>query len=544
MFHQGDLNSGITAAINQGKLVACFVRADNNDESRIWEEDWFGQKPRTVSQGEWRPATGDIFATKAVILRIDLGSKESDFLNAFCPIITAPTFVVISNGQVLEKLEAGTGKREFVERVSKALGLEMNVMTLGDFHQMREAHGNRSPEEIADAERMRSFQAAQASKHNADEGAQTAESQTTTLGVATPSSTESTAPAAGSSSANSTQTPSEQLQQEAATVTSLFPDRAQRLEVEKAKREAAEKAERTARANARRKEAGEAHAASEGKGKGKSNESAGKEKARRDWIVQQKQRKDEAKKERDRILSRIEADKMERKSRSQRPSEAPSEPLPASVDAASRRTMGAGGMCSLLIRLFDGSSIKGRFEPSATLAKAVREWIRETTTEQGNANAADIPFTFKQILAPQPSRSIEISEEHQTLSDLGLTPNATLVLAPINDYTEAYSGGGRGYMNTALNAAYSVVGATTNIISTAFSYVPGLGGAASTPVEPTGGDHDLSDSAASMGSIKVKTLADQRAEAAVKQDKKAEFYNGNSSAFEGRKDDDDDGEKS
>ena len=41
-------------------------------------------------------------------------------------------------------------------------------------------------------------------------------------------------------------------------------------------------------------------------------------------------------------------------------------------------------------------------------------------------------------------------------------------------------------------------------------------------------------------STKVKTLADQRAEASKKQDQKAEFYNGNSSAFEGRKDDQDD----
>ena len=47
-------------------------------------------------------------------------------------------------------------------------------------------------------------------------------------------------------------------------MSSLFPDRAQRLEAEKAKRDAAEKAERTARTNARKKEAEEAHAMHKG----------------------------------------------------------------------------------------------------------------------------------------------------------------------------------------------------------------------------------------------------------------------------------------
>lgn len=535
MFHDGDLQSGISRAIAEQKLVACFVRQDGDEDSQIWEE-WLGQKARTSSIDPLGGGMSDVFALKAILLRIEYGSQEANFLNAFCPITNAPTFVVIHNGQVLEKVEGGVGKQEFLERTCKALGIEGSVMSQADFHKMREEQGNRSQNEMADAEAMRRAQQ-QAAPHSqtahTEEGPSAHSTEVASQQV--PESSE-----AASSPPPSQEQSSEMGQQD---MSSLFPDRAQRVEAEKAKREAAEKAERAARTNARKKEAEEAHAMHRGdKGKGKqSSESVEKEKARRDWIVQQKQRKDDAKRERERILAQIEADKQERKARSQRPFEAPSEPLSPSHEAASRRLMGAGGLCSLSIRLFDGSSIKGRFEPSKTLASGVRDWIKETAASEG---AADVPFTFKQILAPKPSRSIEISEEHQSLQELGLVPNATLVLVPVSGYTEAYTGnGGRGYMSTALHAAYGVVNTATGLVSSVLSHVPGLGsrGAASedasTSTEETAA---RSSTESGASSFKVKTLADQRAEAARKQDQQAEFYNGNSSAFEGRKDDQDD----
>ncbi|KAK4495039.1 hypothetical protein PRZ48_013366 [Zasmidium cellare] len=536
MFHDGDLQSGISRAITEQKLVACFIRQDDNEESRTWEEQWFGQKPHSSSSEAWTGGMGDVFATKAVLLRIEYGSQEAQFLNAFCPITKAPTFVIIQNGVVLEKLEGGLEKQEFVQRVSKALGIEVTFMTRQQYNERRQEQGNRSRQEASNGgEAGDQYAALQPHAAEVDDRAHNAAGShsSETAAQQIPESAESP------SSPNPTQaTPSDM-----ANVTSLFPDRAQRLEIEKAKREAAEKAEKAARANARKKEAEEAHAMHRGdKGKGKEpSEAVEKEKARRDWLVQQKQRKDDAKRERERILAQIEADKQERKARSQRAPEAPSEPLSPSADAASGRRMGAGGVCSLSIRLFDGSSIKGRFEPSSTLASGVRDWIKETAAGEG---AADIPFTFKQILAPQPSRSIEVSEEHQSLQELGLVPNATLVLVPISGYTEAYtSGGGRGYMSTALHAAYGVVNTATGLVSSVISHIPGLGGrdgttseAASTSTEDT-----AVRTSTESGASNFKTLADQRAESARKQDsKKPEFYNGNSSAFEGRKDDQDD----
>lgn len=540
MFHDGDLQSGISRAITEQKLVACFVRQDDNEDSRTWEEEWLGQRPRTTSDERFNPGMGEIFATKAVVLRLEYGSQEANFLNAFCPITRAPTFVVIRNGQVLEKVEGGVGKQEFIERMSKALRLGVSIMTRDDYHKMREEQGNPSGGEIADAEAMSrqpdSSDGAPEPQGGAQNVAGSQSSEVTSQQVPESSKAPSVADPSHTTS-------SDMSQQDQPDMSSLFPDRAQRLEAEKAKREAAEQAEKAARANARRKEAEEAHSMHKGdKGKGKDrSEAVEKEKARRDWIVQQKQRKDDAKRERERILAQIEADKQERKARSQRAAEGPSEPLPPSADAASRRRMGAGGMCNLSIRLFDGSSIKGRFEPSSTVASRVRDWIKETAAGEG---AADVPFTFKQILAPQPSRSIEISEEHQTLQELGLVPNATLVLVPVSGYTEAYTGGGgRGYMSTALHAAYGVVNTATGLVSSVLHHIPGLGGrdgatseAASTSTEDTAARTSTESGASSF---KVKTLADQRAEATKKQDQQ-EFYNGNSSAFEGRKDDHDD----
>ncbi|KXS95911.1 hypothetical protein AC578_5200 [Pseudocercospora eumusae] len=522
MFHDGDLQSGISRAIAEQKLVGLFIWQNDNEESQRWEEKWLMSRTQGL-------AVVDLFATKAVLMKIEYQSQEMGFLGAFCSITTAPTFVVIDKGQVLEKIERGVSQQEFVERISKALGLEMYTMRKSDLDFMRS--NALTPENAGSS----STAAGAASTETPSES-----------GIATPASQDliSTS-SAQQDQATSNREPAPATLPTTNGMSTLFPSRAERLEAEKLKREAAEKAERTARANARRKEAEAAASPKGDKGKGKASESSEKEKARRDWLVQQKQRKYEAKRERERILAQIEADKQERKSRFQRPqTEAASSPLLSpSVDAASKRRAGAGGMCSLLIRLFDGSSIKGRFEPSATLARTVRDWIKSTTAQQGNTNAADIPFTFKQIMAPHPSRNIEISEEHQSLMELGLTPNATLVLAPVAGYTEAYSSGGRGYMSSTLHYTYALANGATSMLGSALSYVLGFGATGtdtSTSSRETSSDESLgfgNDGTSDRTSIKVKTLADQRAEAA-KKDQSAEFYNGNSSAFEGRKDED------
>ncbi|KAF2773905.1 hypothetical protein EJ03DRAFT_323265 [Teratosphaeria nubilosa] len=495
MFHAGDLNSGISLALQQHKLVACFIACPSTSPtnsiayqtSRTWEEHWL-------------PELEDVLAAKAVLLRLELGSKEAGFLSAFTSIDKAPTLVVIHNGQVLEKLEGGMSQEEGRRRLLKALGVQEEV------------------EETADAQLPSEPTAA------------------------------SSQPEQSQATQSSTQT---------ADLSALFPDRAARTAAQHASISAAEQAALQARQEARKKEAEEAYAQHRGSDKGKRPEYDEKQRSRDTYLLEQKKRKEEAKRDRERILKQIEHDKEERRLKAQQAKEkaiadssAPlSSPLPESRQASNLRSSGAGGSCQLVIRLFDGSSIRGRFPASTNLATGVRDYIKEQSPEGG----ADIPYTFRQIFAPQPSRTIEVSEEHESLADLGLTPNATLVLVPVAGSVDAYPSSNSGISGW-LSSAY-------NLLPNISSYLPSFGrpymagtsdlidpsnaegaGRAGAEVEGSVPSGPPVSSSSATGAIRVKTLADQRAEA-ERREKTNEFYNGNSSAFEGSKGDGDDGEE-
>jgi len=527
MFHAGDLNSGISLAIQQQKLVACFVRSDNDNESEVWETQWL-TGPDADNEGE---LLGESIGRKAVLLRIEYGSKEASFLGAFCPITKPPTLVIIHNGQVLEKLESGLGYGEWKRRLLSAVGVE-------DTQNEKEV-------DVAAGDQIPATQA------------QTTAPETETGTLLPPTSDTSRHPPEPIPEPEAAARPQSPPlppapPQPHGNVQTLLQERAQRLEIEQQKREAAEKAERTARANARRQEAEEARAAHQGKGKQRAtDEGSDKDRqARQNWIYQQKQRKDEAKRERERILNQIESDKQERRARTQRARDAEatsgageSEPIQDSVGAASRRTAGAGGVCSLQIRLFDGTSVRHRFSTDATLAKNVRDWIGEASPD--GSGGADIPYTFRQILAPRPSRSIEISEEHETLADLDLVPNATLVLVPVAGYTDAYASS---------PSTNGIMGRAFGLFNSVGSYLPGfsrlyMGGTgdaqeASNVEGAVAAGADTTSEDSGTAKLRVKTLADQREEAARRdRDRQAEFYNGNSLGFEGRKNDGEDNVK-
>ncbi|KAF1975591.1 hypothetical protein BU23DRAFT_503558 [Bimuria novae-zelandiae CBS 107.79] len=110
MFHEGNLQSGITRAIREQKLVGCFVR-DDGAESTTWEDEWL--------KSGW---LSSLLEQKAVLLRLEAGSTEAGFLSAFCTISATPTFIVIQNGQLQEHLSSGISQNEFVNRVRKVLG--------------------------------------------------------------------------------------------------------------------------------------------------------------------------------------------------------------------------------------------------------------------------------------------------------------------------------------------------------------------------------------------------------------------------------------
>lgn len=429
--------------------------------------------------------------------------------------------MIIRNGAVVDKLERDVGHEEWTQRLLKACGVGA------------EEEASNVAEEPIQSERPTTG----GSSEGRVEGGETPTNDPQ----------------------NTTQTDATPIHHQPEQLQALLAERGQRLEAERLRREAQEKAERIARARARREEEERAQAqADKGKQRADGSESA-KQKARLDWVQQQAKRKQEAKEEKQRIMARIEADKRERKNRDEKRKQAASamagEALPAEASkasAGSSKTPPTSGTCAIQVRLFDGSSIKGKFAHDSTLGAAVREWIKEVSP----AGGADIPFNFRQILTPNPSRTIEISEEGQTLSDVGLMPTATLVLVPVAGYTEAYTNTGGGIMGS----AYNLVSGAFGLAGSALGYVTGYGGSSNDSQSGGGGlymggtadeqepsnvqgtrmaNADSGTKQSGPSKFRVKTMAEQRAE----NEKGAEFYNGNSLGTEGRKDDDSTDEK-
>jgi hypothetical protein len=203
------------------------------------------------------------------------------------------------------------------------------------------------------------------------------------------------------------------------------------------------------------------------------------------YAQEQRRRQHEAQQERQRILRLVEDDRRERRARDElRRAQAQARAAAAAAAAAGTREdapsgvsdadgatdrggssarasasapsastsatavpplppRGPSGHCAIQVRLLDGSSIRARFAPDATIATHVRGWIdahyASTTTAP---TSSPLPYTLKHIRAPQPSRAISVREEHeQTLAALGLHPSATLVMAPsVAQYATAYTG--------------------------------------------------------------------------------------------------------
>ena len=550
MFHEGDLQSGISRAISEQKLVAVLIRQDDNHESEVWEDEWLASL-----EGGNTNMLGERLDEKAVLLRIDAGSKEAGFLGAFCPIDKAPSLIVIHNGRVLEKLEGGISQEEFTQRLLKAVGL--------DAQEAVQAKGEPDDSEDTALLGTSTPTAAATSRTHTMTSVDDAEELQDPLSPQT---------VIADPMREATLHPAPEIPeppQPNSNVQTLLQERSQRLEAERLRREAQEKQERISRAKARREEAEAAARNSKpDKGKGRASDynpldaqEETRTKARADWIQQQAKRKTEAKQERERILLQIESDRQERrnKERMRKEMNIEAESLSdARAAAVGRRATGAGtGTCALQIRLFDGSSIKGRFAPDTTLATSVRTWISETSP----AGGADIPYNFRQILAPNPSRSIEVTEESQTLIELGLLPTATLVLVPVAGYTEAYTR--KGVLSASyLGSAYNLISWGIGLPFSALNYLRGGGsgvnssdaGSSGLYMGGTADEQELSNVAGSRmanadtgtaeagsaargsGNLRMKTLADQRAEEA--RDKKTTFYNGNSLGFEPRKDND------
>ena len=235
-------------------------------------------------------------------------------------------------------------------------------------------------------------------------------------------------------------------QNQQTNVAALLQERKIRMEAEKKKKDAEEKAERVRKA-AERKAAIEAGQPEDPK-----------RAADLKYAAMQKKKQQEARQERERVLKQIEDDKAERKARDAARKEqakiaAGTEPNPFTAPSSEMGSIRRADHCALKVRLFDGSAISSRFPSETTLEGEVRKWVDQ---EQ---QVAESPYTFKHILTPFPNKEISISEEGKSLQDLGLVPNATLVLVPVKDFTPAYAQGPgvTGLLSSGVSMGYGLV---------------------------------------------------------------------------------------
>jgi hypothetical protein len=244
-----------------------------------------------------------------------------------------------------------------------------------------------------------------------------------------------------------------------------------------------------------------------------------------------------------RVKARIEADRAGRKAQAdarkvererERTTEAQSE-TQTRVTPSSRGSQAK--IVNLQVRLFDGRTIRSTFPRTASLQSAVRKWVDEEfgklAADDPNINNKQLPpYYFRHILPPQPSRELSAGDESQPLGDIDLAPSATLVLVPVKGYTEAYSGSTGGVVGTAtglVGGAFGLLSSTVGYVGSTLGSVIGYG---STPVvsapagQTTGsgeGQGSQSPASSEVASVRVRTLADQRA----REPNNQQFYNGN-----------------
>ena len=236
----------------------------------------------------------------------------------------------------------------------------------------------------------------------------------------------------------------------------------------------------------------------------------------------QREREQSQRDERERIKQQIKADREERKRieqvRKQNEATTTSDAI-----SGSATQMPVSKNIRVQARMFDGGTQKHTFPPTATISKDVRPWLDEFVPST--------PYSLKIILTPLPNHNIEAAEEDQPLTDLGIRGSATLVLVPVKGYVDSYAGSGSSYVGTAVSGGYNLVTGTAGALLGGVKSVLGYG--ATVSPSPTAPDVESSDSS-TQPKVRVRTLADQRAEQSKKDQ---QFYNGNQLNFEPRRDD-------
>jgi hypothetical protein len=170
----------------------------------------------------------------------------------------------------------------------------------------------------------------------------------------------------------------------------------------------------------------------------------------------------------------------------------------------------------LQVRLFDGRSVRSSFTPTQSIKNDVRPWLDQQMEDDNR------PYSLKQIRNPLPSETLSVSQESQTLRDLGIGSTANLVMIPVSTYTEAYSAAGslpaRGF-SAVYNMASSAATTATGLVGSFLGYGSTTPAADPTPSTP---ESASTTQRPRQSGPNIRTLRDQ-------QDGRgnSQLYNGN-----------------
>lgn len=252
---------------------------------------------------------------------------------------------------------------------------------------------------------------------------------------------------------------------------------------------------------------------------------------RADYVKMQKEREQKQRDERERIRQQIKNDREERRRREELQKRTEIRAVQGTESTSVTATPAPKSRdIRVQVRTFDGSTLRQTFTPSANVSSQIRPWIDSTSPQS-------VPYDLKLILTPLPNRNIEAAEEEQSLLDLGIQGSCTLVMVPVKGYVESYTGAtAGGIVGSAVSGGYNLVAGTAGTVLGGVRSLLGWNGQSDTAATPSNSAAASAQDEVrqSSSNVRVRTLADQRMEAAKKKDQ--QFYNGNQLNFEPRKD--------
>ncbi|TVY40566.1 UBX domain-containing protein [Lachnellula subtilissima] len=414
MFHEGDLQSGISKALEKSKLVACFV-TDDDVESNKWETD-FIQEPDLKAA----------LAEQTILLRLKAGSQEAGYLAAIFPLPKTPTFVVIQNGELKEYLAAGVTREEFIRRMGVVLGSRV---------------------------------------------VESPPSQDSQPPVSTATTSSEIVPAATSEQPSSA-VPTSQPNQQAAparrqpSAANLLAERSARLEQQEKEQGKQSKGKGKAPADS----------TSQGKAPEKAAPSSADMKYALMQKKRQQDAKDERARILKRVeddKAQRRQDAAERKAISKADAESGSQSS-ATVSSSSRSNHPStrSAECAVQVRLFDGSTIRSRFPSSGNLRVHVRQWIGEKQERD-----TPYTFKQVLTPLPNKNISISEEEETlQTLGLTPSATLILIPVDGYTSAYEGGAGGGIVYRSAA--AGYNMVSSGLGMVTGALGSLLGGGAAA------------------------------------------------------------------